>query len=401
MQADDIASGRLVRYAYDASGERVAAWQKDDGGLLTEATFYLRDESGKVLSEWRYLPGVAGDTMPSFSAVRDYFYAGDRLVTQVDYSTDVANNVVAVPLYAVVDHLGSTRVLLAEGGTIQDEIEFFPFGGIRSETASSPDTSHLFTGHERDLGEYSSQLDYMHARYYSFNLGRFLSVDPAGGSVGSSQSWNRYSYVMNNPLLYADPTGESVGEYLFGILQGAAGAISWGLAPNSQPASTDSSDQRTGQVVGATLVGIAGLEITNAGLGATGVGLIAEVPSGGTSTVVVVGGGAAVAGGGLVVAGAGKYLAKAETADGGGQTPDSAGKMQKEVERGRAPRDVDSAHNAHNPDVPGQRDHVHFKDGTSLNNDGTVHDAHHGQPNPPKKTQRWLSQHGWKPPNAD
>jgi uncharacterized protein RhaS with RHS repeats len=48
----------------------------------------------------------------------------------------------------------------------------------------------------------------MHARYYSPNLGRFLSVDPAGGSVGSSQSWNRYSYVLNNPLNLVDPDGE-------------------------------------------------------------------------------------------------------------------------------------------------------------------------------------------------
>ena len=49
--------------------------------------------------------------------------------------------------------------------------------------------------------------DYMHARYYSSNLGRFLSVDPVGGTVGSSQSWNRYAYVENNPIASIDPTG--------------------------------------------------------------------------------------------------------------------------------------------------------------------------------------------------
>jgi uncharacterized protein RhaS with RHS repeats len=56
--------------------------------------------------------------------------------------------------------------------------------------------------------------DFMHARYYSPNLGRFLSVDPVGGSVGSSQSWNRYSYVRNNPIRSTDPTGkQTVPEY--------------------------------------------------------------------------------------------------------------------------------------------------------------------------------------------
>jgi RHS repeat-associated protein len=52
--------------------------------------------------------------------------------------------------------------------------------------------------------------DFMHARYYSPNLGRFISVDPVGGSIGSSQSWNRYSYVLNNPVGNLDPDGEEV-----------------------------------------------------------------------------------------------------------------------------------------------------------------------------------------------
>jgi len=47
----------------------------------------------------------------------------------------------------------------------------------------------------------------MHARYYNPNLGRFLSVDPVGGTVGISQSWNRYGYVLNNPLNLVDPFG--------------------------------------------------------------------------------------------------------------------------------------------------------------------------------------------------
>ncbi|MCU0305465.1 MAG: hypothetical protein MUC56_15535 [Thermoanaerobaculales bacterium] len=51
--------------------------------------------------------------------------------------------------------------------------------------------------------------DFMHARYYSPNLGRFVSVDPVGGTIGSSQSWNRYSYVDNNPIAVVDPDGEA------------------------------------------------------------------------------------------------------------------------------------------------------------------------------------------------
>ena len=53
----------------------------------------------------------------------------------------------------------------------------------------------------------SGDSDHLHPRYYSNTLGRFVSVDPAGGDVGSSQSWNRYAYVENNPIRMVDPDG--------------------------------------------------------------------------------------------------------------------------------------------------------------------------------------------------
>jgi hypothetical protein len=53
-------------------------------------------------------------------------------------------------------------------------------------------------------------LDYAEARYHGAVYGRFTSVDPALGSARKSlpQSWNRYTYVMNQPLSLIDPTGE-------------------------------------------------------------------------------------------------------------------------------------------------------------------------------------------------
>jgi len=52
-------------------------------------------------------------------------------------------------------------------------------------------------------------LDYFSARYYSNLPGRFTSVDPlmASGRASLPQSWNRYSYVLNNPLNLIDPSG--------------------------------------------------------------------------------------------------------------------------------------------------------------------------------------------------
>jgi RHS repeat-associated core domain len=71
-----------------------------------------------------------------------------------------------------------------------------------------------FAGHQREfLGfintENTDYLDYMHARYYDPNMGRFLSVDPTmeSADLKRPQSWNRYSYVLNSPINALDPDG--------------------------------------------------------------------------------------------------------------------------------------------------------------------------------------------------
>jgi len=113
------------------------------------------------------------------------------------------------PPYAIYDlhwdHLGSTRVVTNETGTPVSYHDFYPFG---EEIANFFDyNTKLFTGHERDE---ETGLDYMLARYYGSNLARFLSVDPVFGRQSNPQSFNRYSYTLNNPLRYIDPDGLDV-----------------------------------------------------------------------------------------------------------------------------------------------------------------------------------------------
>jgi RHS repeat-associated protein len=61
-----------------------------------------------------------------------------------------------------------------------------------------------FTGYERDN---ETGLDFAQARYYGAVTGRFNSPDPIGGTTFDPQTWNKYPYVLNNPLKYTDPYG--------------------------------------------------------------------------------------------------------------------------------------------------------------------------------------------------
>jgi RHS repeat-associated protein len=75
--------------------------------------------------------------------------------------------------------------------------------GKRVLAAGSNATIHGFTGHEHlDDG-----LIHMNGRVYDPGLARFLSADPHIQDPSNLQSWNRYSYVLNNPLAYTDPSG--------------------------------------------------------------------------------------------------------------------------------------------------------------------------------------------------
>ncbi|VVH52016.1 hypothetical protein BPUTSESOX_619, partial [uncultured Gammaproteobacteria bacterium] len=65
-------------------------------------------------------------------------------------------------------------------------------------------TNRGFTGHEHidEMG-----FIHMNGRVYDPQIGRFLSADPYIQAPYNTQSYNRYSYVMNNPLKYTDPSG--------------------------------------------------------------------------------------------------------------------------------------------------------------------------------------------------
>jgi RHS repeat-associated protein len=82
-----------------------------------------------------------------------------------------------------------------------------------------------YTGHEH-MTQFG--LINMNARLYDPAVGRFLSPDPYVQAPNFSQNFNRYSYCLNNPMIYVDESGELAWFYWVGaaVVGGVANLIS-------------------------------------------------------------------------------------------------------------------------------------------------------------------------------
>ncbi|MCB8951493.1 MAG: hypothetical protein H6650_05715 [Ardenticatenales bacterium] len=115
---------------------------------------------------------------------------------------------------------------------------YLPFGGYRT-APSQTYTDRGYTGqkHNDDLG-----LIYFNARYYLPGIGRFVSADTIVPDVTNPQSFNRYSYVLGNPLRYSDPTGHVW--YDPGLDAAMPGNCNGGSTPLREPPSQEQEPTR-------------------------------------------------------------------------------------------------------------------------------------------------------------
>jgi RHS repeat-associated protein len=145
---------------------------------------------------------------------KEYVYGGGTMVTIAPNGKGSLG-----VQYATSDHLGTPRVITNSIGSVVSRHDYMPFGeelsaGTGGRTTAmgfggADNVRQKFTGYERDS---ESGLDYAQARYYANMQGRFTSPDPlmSSGKPGDPQTWNRYSYCFNNPIVLTDPSGMEV-----------------------------------------------------------------------------------------------------------------------------------------------------------------------------------------------
>ena len=145
-------------------------------------------------------------------------------------------------LYLHRDYLGSITLITDNAGNAVERRHFDAWGNITSYwnaegKTTIPEEGILldrgYTGHEHLL---SVGLIHMNGRLYDPVLHRFLQPDNYVQDPFNTQNFNRYGYVLNNPLLYIDPTGEYGEEGLTPNQQrglgGALGSIGYTIKEN-------------------------------------------------------------------------------------------------------------------------------------------------------------------------
>ncbi len=178
-----------TNYIYDGDGERV---KKCANSACSSGTLYWRGMGSDALME----TDLAGALQHEY-----VFFNGKRVARR-----DADNSV----HYYFSDHLGSASVITSATGVLQEESDYYPYGGEIAITNSDPNT-YKFTGKERDT---ESGLDEFGARYYGSTIGRFMtpdwSEDPDSvpyANFQNPQTLNLYGYVQNNPLSLRDANG--------------------------------------------------------------------------------------------------------------------------------------------------------------------------------------------------
>jgi RHS repeat-associated protein len=197
ISANDVTGYEDVQFSYGPDRQR---WKQIyEGPSATEITYYVGGLLEKV-----FISGA--------SSYRHYVYAGKEPVAV--YTRTPPKSTMT---YVLEDHEGSVSNIASNIGASDVNESFSAFGTRRNPStwSGAPTTADLNTiaGLSRQgytfqtwLGQ-SMGLNHMNGRVEDAILGRFLSPDPHVPDPSNAQSYNRYSYVNNNPLTFTDPTG--------------------------------------------------------------------------------------------------------------------------------------------------------------------------------------------------
>lgn len=228
----EIEAGVSTTYRYDAEG-RLA-----EVNTPTETLLYSYDHRGNRVrvengsATMLYLVDTANPTGLS-QVLEDYSTTSGSLASYV-FGTDLVSQMRSgARSHVHIDGVGSVQFLTDSTGEVSDAYRYGAFGELLS-TSGTTDNPYRFTGERFDA---VTGFTYLRERYYSSDIGRFLTRDPFEGTIDRPVSLHRYLYANANPIAFTDPTGreslasltvtfvtvedirKSYNDYLFNVLK--------------------------------------------------------------------------------------------------------------------------------------------------------------------------------------
>jgi RHS repeat-associated protein len=179
-----------VSYVHDGAHSRI---KEISQGSASSGTTY-------------YLGGYEEHTRPdSVVEQRHYLRTPEGVIGMLTQRSNAQNDT----RYWHKDHLGSVAVITDTAGAVKDKFTYDAWGNRTTLVLATGEPyaeERGYTGHEHlvEVG-----LTHMNGRIYDPVTGRFLQADPFVQDPWNGQSYDRYGYVLNNPLSFTDPTGFS------------------------------------------------------------------------------------------------------------------------------------------------------------------------------------------------
>ena len=189
---DRLTSDQVNSFSYNGQGVRVA---KSRAGVVTRYVVDVNTELSQVLCE-----------TDGSGNITSYYVYGQGLVFKVTPTNG--------HFYYQFDPNGSTISMITALDFSVNRYAYDPFGKITNKAEVFPNTGTTVPNPFRFGGRFGlldddNGLVYVRARYYSPELGRFLTKDPLTGDLKNGQSLNRYVYALDNPVRLIDVDGRS------------------------------------------------------------------------------------------------------------------------------------------------------------------------------------------------
>ncbi|MEQ9497860.1 MAG: toxin TcdB middle/N-terminal domain-containing protein [Deltaproteobacteria bacterium] len=200
-EVEDLSGVVMAEYTYDHEHRRVVTSYPGSG----DQVFFVRPGETEI----RRIGGTETN--------RKFIKFGKHVVGVVD-GTFTATTTQDHVFLMGFDHLGTPALVMSVGSspTVIERYASFPFGaenpdatigGYRTPSDTDSKLTRRFQGREIDT-ELPDFYDFA-ARTYRSDFARFLSADSVIPNINSSQGWNRYAFVTNNPNRFHDPTGHN------------------------------------------------------------------------------------------------------------------------------------------------------------------------------------------------